>query len=79
MPEYTWGYTGLREGPNPHHHSVVAEVGPIVPWQGRVGGGGGNRGEGLGSELALVSFGGRLLSSTEIGEGGYHGETYGAE
>ena len=26
-----------------------------------------------------MSFGGRLLSGTEIGEGGYHGETYGAE
>jgi len=26
-----------------------------------------------------VSYGGRLPSGTEIGEGGYHGETYGAE
>jgi len=26
-----------------------------------------------------VSSGGRLPSGTEIGEGGYHGETYGAE
>ena len=26
-----------------------------------------------------MSFGGRLPSDTEIGEGGYHGETYGAE
>ncbi len=27
----------------------------------------------------VVLFGGRLTSGTEIGKGGYHGETYGAE
>ena len=54
-------------------------MGPTVPWQGRLGGAGGNRGEGLGSESDLVSSGGRLPSGTELGEGGYHGETYGAE
>jgi hypothetical protein len=36
-------------------------------------------GEGLGLEGTLVSSGGRLPSDTKIGEGGYHGETYGAE
>ena len=52
-------------------------MGPIVFWQSLLGGG--NRGEGLRSEETLVSSGGRLPSGTEIGEGGYHGETYGAE
>ena len=33
----------------------------------------------MGLEGTLVSSGGRLPSGTEIGEGGYHGETYGAE
>ena len=33
----------------------------------------------MGLESALIYFGGCLPSGTEIGEGGYHGETYGAE
>jgi len=45
----------------------------------RRGRAGGNRGEGLGSESTLMSSGGRFPSGTEIGEGGYHWDTYGAK
>ena len=36
------------EGPTPHYNSVVSEVGSLVPLQGRLGEGGGNRDRGLG-------------------------------
>ena len=61
------------------HIAQSPRRGPRSAGRGEKEEGEGIGGEGLGSESSLVSSGGRLPSSTEIGEGGYHGETYGAE